>query len=614
MHKSYSDELIGEVLNKADAVQVVSQYVKLSKTGKNHKGLCPFHKEKTPSFIVSEDRQRFHCFGCGASGDVIEFIMRMEKLDFVDALEYLAERSGIRLDDYLQKRGGAEPSRDKTGLYALMKDAAIYYFMNLKRSPAALDYLSKRGIDSETMKIFGLGFAPDQWDGLIKYLHEKKGYSLKDLEQCGLIISRKNASGFYDRFRNRIMFPIFDIRGRVVGFGGRVLNNDLPKYLNSPETDLFNKRNLLFGLNYAKHHTGVQKRIIVVEGYMDVISLYARGVKNAVASLGTALTEEQADLLKRYGKEIVMSYDSDSAGKKAVMKALEVLEKTPCKVRILNLTGAKDPDEYVGKNGVEAYRKAIEDSLPVLEHRIEILRTQFDRRIPQERIAYLEALKALFDTIEEPMHREIYLKRIKNEEYEVGELLEKSLGDKENGKSGKRRPSNRVYKVDAGKKHETARVFLRLLMTGKDVFEQMKGLFEAADFELETHRNIYEALGYQYETGNIIDLERLPDELDIESIEELRKIAAVNTEGIMQVKERRKTLYECIVAIRFNRLENELARLDKNNLKKEGDLMRIKELYNELNHFRNLRGRTDALTEADLLPPESRKGGESNRR
>ena len=612
MQRSYTDALIEEVVNRSDIVAVISQYVKLKKTGKNHKGLCPFHNEKTPSFIVSEDRQRYHCFGCGASGDVIEFIMNMEKLDFVDALEYLAEQNGIRLEDYLKKFDNTKIVRDKSVLYDLMREAAIYYYNNLKNNVSALDYLKKREINVNTVKTFGLGFATENWDGAIRHLNKIKGFSLEDMERCGLIIKRDKSSGHYDRFRNRIMFPIFDIRGRVVGFGGRVLDDGLPKYLNSPETELFNKRNLLFGLNFAKKYTGEEKKIVIVEGYMDVIALYSRGIRNTVASLGTALTEDHANLLKRYGKEIILSYDSDSAGEKATIKAMGILEKTNCKIKVIHLEGAKDPDEYVKINGIDAFKNKMHEALPVLDYRIALLRDRFERSNPQERIEYLEELKKLFDTISEPLQREVYLKKINNEEPEIGNLLEKAFKNSQAGKKYKRSAGNRIYKVDKRKKHETARILIGLLMRGKEIFKSMEKIIEESDFELEAHKKIYDSLRLEYGKKDNAFQSSMAESLDIESIEELTEISSMDISAIISDKNPREVILGCLVAMRMNRIENELKGFDKNKLEKEGDLIKIKELYNELNRYRNLRNRMDELNEFDLLPPGQKKGGESN--
>ncbi|HKL10203.1 MAG TPA: DNA primase [Clostridia bacterium] len=612
MQRSYTDALIEEVVNRSDMVAVVSQYVKLKKTGKNHKGLCPFHNEKTPSFIVSEERQRYHCFGCGASGDVIEFIMNIEKLDFVDALEYLAEQNGIRLEDYLKKHDNTKPVRDKSVLYDLMREAAIYYYKNLKTNDSALEYLKNREINVKTIKTFGLGYAAENWDGAIRHINKVKGFSLNDMERCGLIIKREKSSGYYDRFRNRIMFPIFDIRGRVVGFGGRVLDDSLPKYLNSPETELFNKRNLLFGLNFAKKYTGEEKRIVIVEGYMDVIALYARGIRNTVASLGTALTEDHANLLKRYGKEIILSYDSDSAGEKATIKAMGILEKTNCKIKVIHLQGAKDPDEYVKKNGIDAYKDKMHKSLPVLDYRISLLRNKFERSNPQERIEYLEAMKNLFDTIKEPLQKEVYLKKINNEEPEIGSLLEKAFANRQAGKKYKRVDRNRIYKVDKKKKYETARILLGILMSGKEVFQSMEKFIEKSDFELGAHKHIFDSLITEYGNNETVFQDRMAELLDIESIEELTQIYSMDISSIISDKNPREVIFGCIVAMRMNRIENELKGFDKNKLEKEGDLVKIKELYNELNRYRNLRNRNDELNEFDLLPPGKKKGGESN--
>lgn len=602
MHKSYSDGLIEEVLNRSDIVRVVSQHVKLKKTGKNHKGLCPFHKEKTPSFIVSEDRQRFHCFGCGASGDVIEFVMRMEKLDFVDALEFLAEQSGIRLSDYVRERKGSPAARDKSDDFALMKEAAVFFYKNLKQSKRAIAYLKKRGIDGKTAKTFGLGYAPDQWDGLLNHLTKGKGWDLKALERCGLIIARQQGPGFYDRFRNRIMFPIFDIRGRVVGFGGRVLGDEVPKYLNSPETDLFNKRTLLFGLNFAKHHTGSEKRLVMVEGYMDVISLHAGGFKNAVASLGTALTEDQAALLNRYAREVVIAYDSDEAGTKAAAKALDVLAKVPCEVRVLTLSGAKDPDEFVKTRGMEAFEAEVAKALPSMEYRIGRLRNRFDRRAPEERIAYARELKRLLESIEDPIRRQVYLKRIRNEEFEIAELLEKSMTSKTTGNPKGKRPSNRVYTVEANRCLGTERLLIGLILADRTAYGIVRDLVTDKDFRDDVQKTLYGTVAALYERGETPSPERLTDLLELEGVEEWSRIKAMDMENMTAGKSLKTVLYGCLVSMRCNRIENELAGLDKNKLEKEGDLERLKELYSELNRYKKMRGRLDAVTASELAP------------
>ena len=382
--------------------------------------------------------------------------------------------------------------------------------------------------------------------------------------------------------------------------------------MNSPETELFNKRGLLFGLNFAKRFTGDEKRIVIVEGYMDVIALHSRGIQNAVASLGTALTEDHAALLKRYGKELILSYDSDSAGENATDKAVGILEKTNCKIKVIHLEGAKDPDEYVKKNGTDAYRGEMENALPALDYRIFLLRKKFEMTSPQERIEYMEELKSLFDSVPDLLQKEVYLKKIKNEEPEIGGLLEKSMMRNSRGKKRKASEANRVYKVDSDKRYETERIFLGLLMKGKEEFRDVERLIEDSDFALDTHRELYRTLCNSYDRHDIINREEMTNDLDIESIEELTKIFEIDIEPIISEKNTREILYGCLLAMRMSRIENELKEFDKNKLEKEGDLIRIKELYNELNRYRNLRGRMDALKESDLLPPGQKKGGESN--
>lgn len=374
----YSEELISEVIGANDIVDVIGMYTALKKSGRGFVGLCPFHSEKTPSFHVSPDKQLYHCFGCGEGGTVLTFVMKAENLDFVEGLKFLADRARIALPEPEANENADRLFKKKQRLISANTYAAKFFYHCLAASPEgaqARAYLKERAIAPKTAASFGLGFAPPGRNALINHL-KSMGYSESELVDFGLATVRDNQ--FVDKFRNRVMFPIIDVRGNVIGFGGRVMDDSKPKYLNSPETAAFNKRLNLFALNFAKNKKS--DALILVEGYMDVISLHQVGINNAVATLGTALTEEQARLIARYAKDVVLCYDTDEAGVKATMRAIEIFSKTDVRVKVLSLSGAKDPDEYIKSHGggSEAFLQAVKGAVPATLFRINALKRQYD--------------------------------------------------------------------------------------------------------------------------------------------------------------------------------------------------------------------------------------------
>ncbi len=355
------EEVIDEVRASSDIVNVVSDYVRLRKQGTNYVGLCPFHNEKTPSFMVSGDKQIFRCFGCGEGGNVFSFIMKFDKLSFPEAVRLLANRAGITIpeEDDPAKNARMKEVNEAFEINELVKDFYQYILINHQVAGEARSYLKKRGLTGETIDKFQIGFAPPSWDSLLKFLN-KKGFAPEKLEKLGLVLARsKGKPGFYDRFRNRVMFPIWDIRGKVVGFGGRVLDDSVPKYLNSPETVLFNKSHLLYGINKAAESIRRNDQVIIVEGYLDVITCHQSGISNVVASLGTAFTREQGKLLLRYSQEVVMAYDADAAGIHATMRGWQLLDDLGCRVRIVSIPDGKDPDEFIRVHGAEEFTRVI---------------------------------------------------------------------------------------------------------------------------------------------------------------------------------------------------------------------------------------------------------------
>jgi len=401
------EKFLDELTERSDIVDVVSQYVRLTKkSGSNLFGLCPFHSEKTPSFSVSPDKQIYHCFGCGKGGGVINFIMEIENLGFQDAVAFLARRANMTVPE---EADSAETSRRKR-LLELNRDAARFFYSQLVAPTGrpGQEYVERRGIDRAMVRNFGLGYAPDSWNSLLDAM-EKKGYAPQDMFEAGLIKRGRNG-GWYDTFRNRLMFPVIDVRGSVIGFSGRILGDGEPKYLNSPETPVFSKSRNLFALNLAKKSKSGY--IILTEGNIDVVSLHQAGFDSAVASLGTSLTAEQARLISRYTGEVVLCYDSDEAGRKAAVRGISILEKLDLKVRVLQLTGAKDPDEYIRKFGPDAFRNLLEGSAGQVEYRLRTVEEQNPPTTDEGKVDYLKAAASLLAGLPNQVEREVYAARV----------------------------------------------------------------------------------------------------------------------------------------------------------------------------------------------------------
>ncbi len=390
----YPDELVRDVIAANDIVDVVSRYVALKKSGRGYMGLCPFHHEKTPSFHVSADKQLYHCFGCGEGGSAVNFIMKAEKLDFVEALKLLADNARIVLPEPDQGVGGDEYYKTKQRIYQANTLAARFFYTCLTSDDAGRDallYFMNRGITTRTITAFGLGFAPNSRDALITHMKEH-GFEPDELAVCGLAIIKDNK--YIDKFRNRVMFPIIDVRGNVIGFGGRVMDDSVPKYLNSPETPAFNKSRNLFALNFAKNAQA--DVLILVEGYMDVISVHQVGITNVVATLGTALTEDQAKLISRYAKNVALCYDTDEAGIKATLRAIDILAAAGVRVNVMTLPGVKDPDEFIRKYSAESFKQLAAAAAPSTQYRITLLKSRYDLSNIDEKIRFVgEAAKIL---------------------------------------------------------------------------------------------------------------------------------------------------------------------------------------------------------------------------
>ncbi len=394
---------IDELVQKNPIDEVVGQYVSLTRRGSNLFGLCPFHSEKTASFSVAPEKGIYYCFGCHKGGGVVNFIMEIESLDYPDAVRFLAKRAGMTVPE--DERHESTYRRQER-LWGLCKEAARYFHACLKEPAGeqARAYIEKRGLSRSTVTRFGLGYSPEGWSGLIDAM-AKKGYSKQELLDAGLAV-KSQKGGIYDRFRNRLMFPIIDLRGNIIGFGGRVMDDSTPKYLNSPETIIFNKRKNLFALNIAKKSK--QGFLILTEGYMDAIALHQYGFDCAVASLGTSLTEDHANLLARYTDQIVITYDGDAAGQNATQRAISMLEKTGIQVRVLRMQGAKDPDEFLKKYGADRFRLLLERSENHIEYRLLSLRQEYDLEQDDQRVAFLKAAAELVASLGSAVEREVY--------------------------------------------------------------------------------------------------------------------------------------------------------------------------------------------------------------
>ena len=416
---NFDDKIIEDVLIANDIVDVVSNYVSLKKKGRNYFGLCPFHNEKTPSFSVSQEKQIFHCFGCKKGGNSIHFVQLVENISFFEALKILAEKASIKIPD---RRGYNDPNASlKDKMKAVNEDATKYFQTELLKPTAkiAQDYINKRKINIDTLKTFRIGYSKM---GLYKYLKDK-GYDDKEILETGLVYKRDDGK-YIDRFRDRLMFPITDITGTVIAFGGRILDDKekMAKYINSNENLVYSKGNHLYALNIAKRYG--QEQLILTEGYMDTISLYQRGVKNVVASLGTALTERQAKLISRTTKQVVIAYDSDSSGQDATLRGLDILNKTGTlnksgiDLRILELEDAKDPDEYIVKFGKDMFEKQVLKAISLVEFKVKVLRKKYDINIPNEKIKFFKEIAKVISTVEEEVAREIYIGKI-SKKYDI---------------------------------------------------------------------------------------------------------------------------------------------------------------------------------------------------
>ena len=551
----YSEEILNEVRQSNDIVDVISQYVHLKRSGRNYFGLCPFHNEKSPSFSVSPDKQIFHCFGCGVGGNVITFVSQIEGLNFVETVQMLAERANIQLPT-LQNNGDTQREILKDKVYKVNEFAAEYYHQNLYKPQAkmAQEYVKKRQLTNETLKSFRIGFS-GKFDELYQEL-KKQGFQEQEILESGLV--NKNERGQYiDRYRNRLMFPICDARGRVIAFGGRVLDDSKPKYINSPENVVYSKGRHLFGLNVAKK--GDTKKILIVEGYMDVISLHQRGITNVVASLGTALTEQQGWLLRKNSEQIILSFDSDEAGIKAKLRSIEILQNMGCDLRVLQLEGAKDPDEYILKYGNMRFQNAVDKAFSVVEFKVKILKKELDLDNTNDKIKFLNEIAKLISKVDNTMEREVYIEKIAKE-YDISKeaiYAEVNKLTYKNDKSEK--ILEKAKPVVVHKKEETKEISEAIkkrentiMLTGDlSIFEIIKQNIKPEDFQDEINKEIAKKLYEEFEKGNS-NINGIIDNLEQEQQNQITMIMAEDYE----IEDLEKAIDDIIQAYKRDKLNN----------------------------------------------------------
>ena len=574
----YSDELLDEIKSKNDIVDIVSQYVVLKRTGRNYMGLCPFHKEKSGSFCVSPDKQIFHCFGCGVGGNVFHFISKIENLNFKESVEMLANRAGVELpvsgnfeDDKLAKL--------KSRVYEVNKCAAEFYHENLYKPTAkpGQEYVKKRHLDNKTLKAFKIGYS-GRFNELYTEL-KSKGFTEEEILASCLV--NKNPDGkFIDRFRNRLMFPIFDTNERVIAFGGRVLDDSKPKYINSPEDIVYSKGRHLFAFNIARKYNS--KTIIMVEGYMDAVSLHQRGIHNAVASLGTALTEAQGRLLRRSCEKVIIGYDADGAGQAATLRGLEILQNLGCDIRILQIEGAKDPDEFVVKYGPERFQMYVDKAISLVEFKVKMLKKSLDLDNVNDKIKFLNEVAKIVAKVENSMEREVYVDKI-SLEYKVSKdaiyaeinklLYANSRTEQKLEKKVVPVKSVSIQQdeqpVDVKTKRLESLVIYLLINYPDKSFERLKKLIDNNVIKIERNKAIINKLYEEHEKGNI-NIENILDLFDDE-------ITVNYLSGIMssdfEITDVDKCIEDVLVTYRkellLQRRNEILGKIDNSNLTKE---------------------------------------------
>ena len=592
------EETIERIKQENDIVDVVSETVRLKRTGRSYTGLCPFHNDKTPSFSVSQDKQIYKCFSCGEAGNVITFVMKQKNLTFIEAVKVLAEKANIPLE-----LGSGEPSRlskKKDLIYKVNVEAGRFFFANLMSDKNAKEYFLNRGIQESTIRKFGLGYAKDGWSNIIYYL-KRKGINESLMLDAGLVLKNEKRGTVYDRFRNRVMFPVFDIKGRVIGFGGRVLDDSKPKYLNSPETVVFEKGTNLYGLNLAIKNDMSERYFIIVEGYMDCISLHQYGITNAVASLGTALTVNQARLLKRYADKVIISYDADVAGQTATMRGLEILRNAGFDVRVLSIPKGKDPDEFIRANGKEAFLKLIEDAAPLINYRLKRAEEGINFKDEQSIIKYGKRVTEILAELN-PVEKDVYIKRIAEDtglkEQSLYDLLNEARHKKEeafmNNKEGigTKLYVEPTYIESASMKAEKA--LLKMMFEDNEYYEIIIDRISSEEFNSEACKKIFNILckGKEEHAENLISYVESGCD-DVESSKELVNIKEYKLE-INETTDVGKMISDFVYNIKAFKIEENIKQLKAKQREYEKKGM-FSELIQVTKEFKELENQLKAM-------------------
>ena len=578
----YSSEVIEEVVSRNDIVDVISNYIKLKKNGSSYVGLCPFHNEKSPSFSVSQSKQLYHCFGCGVGGNVITFVMEYENMTFLEAVKLLGDRAGMTLEETSYSEQEQKNRDIKTKLLEINKIAATYYYHNLKseNGKVGLDYFAGRGLTSNTINRFGLGYAGQTGNELYRYL-KSKGYDDELLKETGLFTYER---GIHDKFWNRVMFPIMDINNRVIGFGGRVMGEAKPKYLNSPETRLFDKSRNLYGLNIARMSR--KSNMIICEGYMDVIALHQAGFNQAVASLGTALTSAQANIMKRYTDNVLITYDSDEAGTKAALRAIPILKEAGLSTRVINMKPYKDPDEFIKALGAEAFQQRIDKAKNSFMYEISVIEKKYDKTDPEKETAFDREVAEKLVTFSQRLERENYMRAVCKEfsiSYEGMRELVASIGSH----SGIIKRPEPTKKAQATKRESGIRQAEKILLTwiidDRNVFEKVRQYITPKDFLDPLLKDVADKLYIQFDNGKVNPATIINTYETEEEHSEVAALFSAELDAGLSQNERQKALNDTVIKVKNNSLEYEM-----DCATKQGNSKLVQELMMEQIKLKNL--------------------------
>ena len=572
---SYNYNTVDEIKSRCNIVDIIGEVVTLKKAGSIYKGVCPFHKEKTPSFVVYEQTQTYKCFGCGEGGDVFSFVMKHYNLDFSEALEMLAKKCGVEITRNSGKK------RINKELYEINRLAARYYYKTLREKPnPGLVYMKNRGLSADTLNSFGIGYADDSWTGLTDYL-TGEGFKADDLVEVGLA-SKKNGR-YFDYFRDRVMFPIQDTSGKVIGFGGRIISDGTPKYLNSKESSVFQKKFNLYGLNLTREYAAKEDRIFLVEGYMDVISLYQAGVRNVSASLGTALTEGQARLIKRYTSNVILSYDADAAGQNAAMRGLDILYGENCRAKVLVVSDGKDPDEFIKSHGRAEYLNLADKALPYGDFKLKKIKEKYNFGDRQEKLLYLEEALNMLKGMK-PVEADMYMGLL-SEETGISEAAIRAQFTGAKAESPVRsdylrREGQQQSGISAGEED-----LLKLMLIDHEYTKIPEDIAEEL-FNDPVSSALYEAITENDKGERPLNINKIRDSLDVNGSELLKKIS----DKVISIDRERKVFDDCISHFRRRKLNREEAEIrqrlnsDENISKDEANslMMRLMEIQKQL--------------------------------